>query len=63
MMPHNLYRDKTITGYTQLEIVLEQQVIDWLEERAILEDKTVDETVEEILEEYIRDAEVDDTPE
>jgi len=62
-MAHKLYRDETDTGYEEIELDLEQDVIDWLEERAILEIKTVDEIVEDILQEAMYEWEVDDTPE
>lgn len=55
------YRDKDLEGYEDIEIELEQEVIDFLEERAILKDKTVDEIVEDLLIEAIRDWEVDDS--
>jgi hypothetical protein len=55
------YRDKSLEGYEDIELELEQEVIDFLEERAILEDKTVDEIVEDLLIEAIRDWEVDDS--
>jgi hypothetical protein len=55
------YRDKDLEGYADIELELEQEVIDILEERAILEDKTVDEVIEDILIEMIRDWEVDDS--
>ncbi len=57
------YRDKSLEGYADLELELDQEVIDYLEDRAIVEDKTVDEIVEDLLTEAIRDWEVDDTPE
>lgn len=61
-LTHKLYRDKDLKGYEELELDLEQEMIDWLEQRAIMENKTVDEVLENILWEAIRDAEVDDTP-
>lgn len=62
-MTHKLYRDKELPGYEYIEVDLDQEMISWLESRAVEKGVTVDEIVEEILSEAIRDWEVDDTPE
>lgn len=60
-MTHKLYRDKSLEGYEDLELELDQEMIDWLEDRARESGVTVDEIIEEILTEAIRDWEVDDS--
>lgn len=60
-MTHKLYRDETDVGYEEIELVLEQDMIDWLEERATMENKTVDEIIEDILREAIYESQVDDS--
>lgn len=47
----------------EIELELDQYLIDYLNERARLEDKTIDTVVEDIIKEALRDWGVDDSKE
>jgi hypothetical protein len=53
-MTHKLYRDET-EGFEIVELDLPQEMIDWLEETAILNGITVDEVIEEALIKLLQD--------
>jgi 23S rRNA G2069 N7-methylase RlmK/C1962 C5-methylase RlmI len=54
-MTHKLYRDETDEGLEVIELDLPQEMIDWLEETAILNGITVDQVIEEALIKLLQD--------
>lgn len=54
------YRDKSLEGYEDIELDLPPDMLAMLEERAIREDKTVDQVVEELIMEFISDHGLDE---
>lgn len=59
-MTHKLYRDKDEPGYEDVELELDDDIIQYLENRAREEQKTVDEVIEDVLRLAIKEMEEDD---